>query len=213
MAETYKGVGQADGSKAKSGQLGAMAQSAADQALSAGRDLKDKAVDLAGSSAETIKDHASEFAGAAKDIASQAGDKVQQAVNDQRVVGADYVGNFAGSLRRAAREFEPDIPIAATYIRKAASQVETVSDTVRNGNVKDLVRNAQSFARRQPTAFLGLSVLAGFGVIRFLKSTADAGEPSSDTQSPDSPGSNHARPKPETTWAPDSQGYRDEFIK
>jgi len=34
------------------------------------------------------------------------------------------------------------------------------------------VRGAQSFARRQPTAFLGIAVLAGFGVVRFLKSSA-----------------------------------------
>jgi hypothetical protein len=31
-------------------------------------------------------------------------------------------------MLRAADEFDSDIPIAATYIRKAASQVETVSD-------------------------------------------------------------------------------------
>jgi hypothetical protein len=35
-----------------------------------------------------------------------------------------------------------------------------------------LCREAQSFARRQPTAFLGIAVLAGFGVVRFLKSSA-----------------------------------------
>jgi hypothetical protein len=90
-------------------------------------------------------------------------------------------------MRRAAREFENDLPIAATYIRKAASQVESVSDTVREGDFGDLLRSAQSFARRQPTAFLGLSVLAGFGVIRFLKSSAstngEAGMSSSDSMS------------------------------
>ena len=34
-------------------------------------------------------------------------------------------------MLRAAGEFDSDIPIAATYIRKAASQVETVSDAIR----------------------------------------------------------------------------------
>jgi hypothetical protein len=33
-------------------------------------------------------------------------------------------------MLRAAGEFDSDIPIAATYIRKAASQVETVSDAI-----------------------------------------------------------------------------------
>jgi hypothetical protein len=35
-----------------------------------------------------------------------------------------------------------------------------------------------SFARRQPAAFLGLSVLAGFAVVRFLKASADNGSSS-----------------------------------
>ena len=73
-------------------------------------------------------------------------------------------------------EFDHDLPIAGTYIRKAASQVEGVADKLRTGNFSDLVQGAQSFARRQPTAFLGLAVLAGFGVVRFLKSSADNAE-------------------------------------
>jgi hypothetical protein len=34
-----------------------------------------------------------------------------------------------------------------------------------------LIDGATDFARRQPAAFLGLSVLAGFSVIRFLKAS------------------------------------------
>jgi hypothetical protein len=57
-----------------------------------------------------------------------------------------YVGSLADSMRPAAREFDADLPIAWPYIRKAASQVEGVSDTIRTGSFNDLVRNAQSFA-------------------------------------------------------------------
>jgi hypothetical protein len=59
------------------------------------------------------------------------------------------------------------------------------------------VRNAQSFARRQPTAFLGIAVLAGFGVVRFLKSSAE-----SNSQS----GNSASTPRRAT-----DQGYRDDF--
>src|SRR6266550_1862097 len=79
----------------------------------------------------------------------------------------------AATSGRTAREFDGELPIAGTYSRKAASQAEGVADTIRTGNFKDLVRGAQSFARRQPTAFLGIAVLAGFGIVRFLKSSAD----------------------------------------
>jgi hypothetical protein len=152
------------------------AKTITDQALSAGRDLKDKAIDMAGSSSEAVKGHASDFVDAAKDVASQATDKLKQTVDGQKNVGAEYVGSLADTIRRAAREFDSDLPIAGTYIRKAASQVDGVADSIRTGDFKDLVRSAQSFARRQPTAFLGMAVLAGFGAVRFLKSSADKSE-------------------------------------
>ena len=183
-------------------------KSVADQALSAGRDIKDQAIGLAAASSETIQDQASEFVDAAKDVASQATDKLKQTVDGQKSAGADYVGSLADTIRRAAKEFDGDLPIAGTYIRKAASQVEGVADTIRTGNFNDLVRGAQSFARRQPTAFLGMAVLAGFGVVRFLKGSTNEAElptshqPIGDRHSGTSVNRSH-----------DSTGYHNEFTK
>jgi hypothetical protein len=149
-----------------------------------------------GASSDTIKDKASEFVDTAKDVASQATDKLKQAVEGQKSAGADYVGSLAGTIRRAAKEFDEDLPIAGTYIRKAAAQVEGVADSIRTGNFNDLVKGARSFARRQPTAFLGIAVLAGFGVVRFLRSSATAKYSGA--------GVNRSH---------DDTGYRDEFSK
>jgi len=182
-------------------------KSVTDQAISAGRDVKDKAIGLAAASSETIKNQASEFVDAAKDVASEATDKLKQTVDSQKSAGADYVGSLAGTIRRAAKEFDGDLPIAGSYIRKAASQVEGVADTIRTGNFKDLVRGAQSFARRQPTAFLGMAVLAGFGVVRFLKSSANETEVSAPHQASGDRYSGTAN------RSHDSTGYRDEFTK
>ena len=149
-------------------------QSVRDQALEAGRELKDKAVELAETSGEKLREQASEFADMAKDVASQATDRLKETVSEQRGAGAEYVSNLAETIRRAAREFDNDLPIAGKYIRKAAAQVESVSDSIRTGDFNDIVGGTQSFARRQPTAFLGLAVLAGFAAVRFLKSSSDA---------------------------------------
>jgi uncharacterized protein YjbJ (UPF0337 family) len=174
----------------------------ADQAISAGQDFTEKAKDLAGDSADALKVHASDLADAAKEVASQATDKLKDAVNDRKSSGAEYVGTIAETMRRAAREFDADIPIAGTYIRKAAEQVDNVSQGIKNGNLGDLVQNAQSFARRQPTAFLGMAVLAGFGVVRFLKSSAE----SSSTSGASTSGTSTSMPRRAT-----SQSYRDDF--
>ena len=157
---------------------------------------------------DTLKDKASEFVDSAKDVASQATDKLKQAVEGQKSAGADYVGSLAGTIRRAAREFDSDLPIAGTYIRKAASQVDGIADTIKTGNFNDLVRGAQSFARRQPTAFLGIAVLAGFGVVRFLKSSATDADRSG---SQHSSGAGYAGTGINRSHV--DTGYRDEFTK
>jgi hypothetical protein len=183
------------------------AKSATEEALSAGRGLKDKAMEMAGSSSDTIKDRASDFVDAAGEVASQATDQLKQTVDGQKNAGAEYVGSLAEIMRRAAREFDSELPIAGTYIRKAASQVEGVSDSIRNGNFDDLINGAQSFARRQPTAFLGMAVLAGFGLVRFLKSSA---EMSSGNEA--GMGSSRRQMNVENRWDEGNRGQRDEFI-
>jgi hypothetical protein len=183
-------------------------KSLTDQALSAGRDLKDKAIDLAGASSETLKGHATEFVGAAKGVAAQATDKFKQTVDGQKTAGADYVGSLADTIRRAAKEFDSDLPIAGTYIRKAATQVEGMADTIRTGNFNDLIRGAQSFARRQPSAFLGMTVLAGFGVVRFLKSSAAEGKTASPSQGT---GDQLKANRENNSYG--NTGYRDEFTR
>jgi hypothetical protein len=151
--------------------MGEPVRSVADQAAAASRDVQHAAVDLANSSAEALKGHATELMDAAKGVAAQTGERLQDKMTEQKGAGADYVNNLADKMRRAAGEFDADIPVAGTYIRKAADQVENAADALRRGNLNDLVQGAQAFARNQPTAFLGLAVLAGFGAVRFLKSS------------------------------------------
>ena len=176
-----------------------------EQALSASREVKEKAADLVDATSTTIKDKTSDFVDNAKEVASQATDKLKQAVEGQKSAGADYVGSLAGTIRRAAKEFDADLPIAGTYIRKAAEQVDGVANSIRTGNFNDLLRETKSFARRQPTAFLGLAVLAGFGAVRFLKSSG------SDADRSDLPRSTEysaARANRDVDTR-----YRDEFTK
>ena len=150
----------------------AAVESAADKAVAVGRDIQKTAVDLANSSTDALKEHASQLVDAAKGIASDAGTRLQAKVAERQGAGADYVNTLADSMRRAAHEFDAEVPLAGTYIRKAADQVDNAAAAWRSGNLNDLVQGAQSFAKNQPTAFLGLAVLAGFGVVRFLKSSS-----------------------------------------
>src|SRR5919201_882401 len=95
-----------------------------------------------------------------------------QNLKDQAAdTGADFVGKLAGDIREAARAFEKDVPFAARGINSAAEYVDEAAEKIRNGSFRDLVDGATDFAKRQPAAFLGLSVLAGFAAVRFLKAS------------------------------------------
>jgi hypothetical protein len=176
-------------------------RSLSEKAAAAGSDLKSKANALASSSAEQVKGQAAELSDEAKNVADQAGEKLKEAVSERKVAGADYVGGIAEAMRRAGREFDQDLPIAGKYIRKAASQVEDVADSIRTGDMGDLVRNAQSFARRQPTAFVAIAALAGFAAVRFLKSSS----------SESSAGTSSRRTEGSRSRNNEEAGYRDEF--
>jgi len=141
-------------------------------------------------SAREVKEQASNVAESAKGLASQAGEKLLSSVEEQKAAGADFVSGVAGAVRRAANEFDKDVPQAAQYIRLAADQIGTVSDAFRRRDLNQLVADVQGFARRQPTAFLGAAVLAGFAAVRFLKtSTAAANASSRSTGTEQSPAS------------------------
>jgi hypothetical protein len=107
----------------------------------------------------------------AKDAAGQAADKIKEQVGKQQHAGADYAHRFADNLRNAAHAFDAETPIAARAIESAASYVDDMAEKVREGSLNELMDNMTSFARRQPAAFLGLSVLAGFAAVRFLKAS------------------------------------------
>jgi hypothetical protein len=106
-----------------------------------------------------------------KDLASHAGEKLMDVAETEKKAGTDFAAGMAGAIRRAAHEFEDDVPQAAQYIRSAADQVDYITKSLRDRNVGQLINDVEDFARRQPTAFLGATVIVGFVALRFLKSS------------------------------------------
>ena len=140
----------------------------------AGAEVKQRAGDALRASTDVARDKFKEAADAAKDVASGTADQIQGQAREQQRSGADFIERFAGNIREAARAFENDAPFAARGINSAAEYVEDAAEKIRNGSFRDLVDGATDFAKRQPAAFLGISVLAGFAAVRFLKASGGA---------------------------------------
>ena len=140
-----------------------------DQVTAAGSEMKERAGTAVQASSDVARDTLQEATDAVKDLASGTLDQIQDRTREQQRSGADYVGRLAGNIRQAARAFESDVHFAARGINSAASYVEEAAAQIRNGSIRDVFDGVTDFAKRQPAAFLGMSVLAGFAMVRFLK--------------------------------------------
>jgi hypothetical protein len=136
------------------------------QMAKAGNGTKRSAPDVFGGTSDVVGD---KLKGATEAVEDQA--------REQQRESADFVERLADNIREAARAFESDVPFAARGINSAAGYVENAAEKLRNGSFRDLVDGATDFAKRQPAAFLGVSVLAGFAAVRFLR--ASGGQSSS----------------------------------
>jgi gas vesicle protein len=146
-------------------------QNLKDQVADAGAEVKQRAGDALRASTDVARDKFKEAADAAAEVAEGAADRFQDKAEEHQRSGADFVSRLAGNIRRAAHAFDNDAPFAARGINSAADYVEDAAEKIRNGTFRDLVDGASDFAKRQPAAFLGLSVLAGFAAVRFLRAS------------------------------------------
>ena len=144
------------------------------------RDVGAKASGLTSDVSRVAIDNAAQLGDAARNLASNAKDKVEQAVTQRKSLSADYFGSLAQATGQAAQAFDSDLPQAAQYIRQASEQIQGFADTVRARDVRELVGDVQEFARKQPTLFFGGAVILGFAALRFLKSAPP--KPSGDIQ-------------------------------
>jgi hypothetical protein len=113
-----------------------------------------------------------ERAGAIWDDAKEA---ARSKMNEQKDAAAEGIGEVAGALRDAARRQRGDgagEPLAR-LTGSAAEGLDRLSSTLRNKDVGMMLRDLDDFARRQPVAFFGLALAAGFLAVRFLKAGND----------------------------------------
>src|SRR3954453_1644077 len=134
------------------------------------QDVKEQAKSLAGDAKEQ-----------AKDVANQARDHVQTLVGQQKDQAADRLRALAGALREAGRKLNEGQQAGdfGQYADRAAQQVERLSTYLRDSELRDFVRDTETFARRRPEVFLGGTLIAGLMLARFLK----ASSPSQGTRS------------------------------
>lgn len=158
------------------------------KAQATGSALRDQAADMA----EDLK-------GQAKGLTEAASEKAEDVADQSRKAGAAQVEGLAGAVRHVADDLEATLPGVARHVRAAADSVDGIAESLRGRNVGELLGEVTDFARRQPVAFFGAAVLAGFAVSRFAKSSAVA-----ESNAPVNKGAAFAGQAP--GWAPGPDG-------
>jgi hypothetical protein len=125
---------------------------------------------------ENLKENASVLAENAKAKLGEAVEPVKEKAIEvaaqQKDAGADQIRIVARAVHGAASELESEMPQFAGYIHDAGQRLEQAASQLRNGNMDEMMDRLGQFARAQPLALFGGSVLAGFALTRFLKSSA-----------------------------------------
>ena len=127
----------------------------------------------------TGQDAQQDFAAAADDMKSTAretaghlAEETRDFAEEQKAAGADNVERLGRAVHGAADQLGRELPQAARFIHSAADTMQDASSTLRERSIEDLVGGLRDFARQQPAAAFAGSLLAGFALARFLKSSS-----------------------------------------
>lgn len=83
---------------------------------------------------------------------------------------ADELGDVADVMREGAAHLEETERASAPYLGGGAERMERMRDTLKKRDADDLMEELSAFARRYPRGFLLVSSLAGFSLLRLLRS-------------------------------------------
>jgi uncharacterized phage infection (PIP) family protein YhgE len=148
---------------------------------SSGRDTQgstEEFVQTAKDEADAVKEQAREAAAEIKEgargVAEDVKEQVRASTAKQKDAAAQQIDGWAHALNTASDDLrDRGQESAAAWIRQAAAGLQRASGTMRERDIDDLFGTVKDFARRQPVAFLGGAVIAGFGLARLMKSSAD----------------------------------------
>jgi hypothetical protein len=93
-------------------------------------------------------------------------------LDTQKSRATDGLSVIAGAVRQTTQQLRNDQhETLAQYVDRAADQLERFSNTIRNKDVDELLREARQLARQRPALFIGGSFAVGLLAARFLKSS------------------------------------------
>src|SRR5271155_1334646 len=139
-------------------------------------DRNDASSSLISPTGATGRVHPTDSGSVVTEFLDAARSAAESLLEEQKRQIANRVSGIAGALRSAAPPLhESQSHVIAGYVEEAATQVDTLSRTMRERHWGELVADTEDFARRQPTWFVLGAVAAGFVIGRLLWTSTGGG--------------------------------------
>lgn len=124
---------------------------------------------------EQMENNPNSIKSMASDALTQIKDKTNDVLSEQRSNLTSGIKDVAGSIRKVAENLEDANQssnvgkLTVQYGTNFAHSLEKFSNYIERSNLKDLARDVETFARRQPTLFVAGAFALGLITARFLK--------------------------------------------
>jgi hypothetical protein len=173
------GAGSSTGSQSSAGLTGSQINESADQVASTVGSVLRGDTGAATGAARGIVSQVKETGGkVASEALGTVKEKATTKIDEQRTHLAQGLGSVANTIRQVGETLKDSggdnqiASLTAQYGDTLARQVEQFSGYLDKHNISDLMRDVESFARRNPAYFIGGAFLLGLLGARFLKSTS-----------------------------------------
>ena len=138
--------------------------------------VKEEAKDLGGDIAKdakgAVRDAQNFVASQVDDVKHNVQDQADKSLKRGRDAVVSQVGGVASALRSAGEQLRgEDQNELADYSERLGDQIQGVADYFDNRDIRDMARDVEAFARKQPAVFVSASLAVGLVAARFLKSS------------------------------------------
>ena len=107
-------------------------------------------------------------------LRGQAGDRVRGLADDGKSRASSLLDEVSGVIADAARSVDERLgEDYGRYAHRAADSLSGFAGKVRDKNVDDLLDDTRDFIRKSPAVAIGIAAVAGFALLRVIKTGLD----------------------------------------
>ena len=109
-------------------------------------------------------------------LSGQAADKARDLVGQGLTRSSEAIGNVSKLIGDTADGLDERLGTeVGDYARKAATSLEDVANRLATKDADELIDDTRAFVKKSPGVALGIAAVAGFALVRLVKSGLDAG--------------------------------------